>query len=351
MTQHFDLLTIGGGSGGVAVSNRAGSYGAKCLLIEKARLGGTCVNVGCVPKKVMWNGAQLGHALDDAADYGWRIGSHEFDWATLKRERDGHVHDLNLGYARYLASNKVKVLQAEARFVGPKTVEADGERYSADHVVIATGGHPIVPDLPGARPWHQLRWLLRIGVSPSQDPPLSAPGYIAAELAGVLTVGRRGHASPAPRADPDELRSDAPRTSIDGANARGRGPFVTGTNYQWDWRGRRRTLRSTPRMARLGAFDTLIWAIGRAPYISHLDLAATGLSVDDSGFVARTTIKRPMSRESMHSAISLAASRSLRSRSQLAAGWPTGSSEESRIASWCMRTSLRSYSATHLSVP
>jgi len=125
--QHFDLLTIGGGSGGVAVSNRAGSYGAKCLLIEKARLGGTCVNVGCVPKKVMWNGAQLGHALDDAADYGWRIGSHEFDWSTLKRERDGHVHDLNLGYARYLASNKVKVLQAEARFVGPRTVEAGGD--------------------------------------------------------------------------------------------------------------------------------------------------------------------------------------------------------------------------------
>ena len=73
MTKHFDLLTIGGGSGGVAVSNRAGSYGARCLLIERGRLGGTCVNVGCVPKKVMWNGAQIAGALEDAADYGFRV--------------------------------------------------------------------------------------------------------------------------------------------------------------------------------------------------------------------------------------------------------------------------------------
>ena len=75
MAQHYDLIIIGGGSGGVAVSNRAGSYGARCLLIEKGRLGGTCVNVGCVPKKIMWNGAQLAHALEDAADYGFRLAS------------------------------------------------------------------------------------------------------------------------------------------------------------------------------------------------------------------------------------------------------------------------------------
>src|SRR5512139_1498321 len=95
MTQHFDLITIGGGSGGVAASNRAAQYGAKCLLVEKGRLGGTCVNVGCVPKKVMWNGAQIAGALEDAADYGFSIGSHTFDWAKLKRERDQHVRDLN----------------------------------------------------------------------------------------------------------------------------------------------------------------------------------------------------------------------------------------------------------------
>ena len=78
MTQHYDLLTIGGGSGGVAVSNRAAQHGARCVLIERARLGGTCVNVGCVPKKIMWNAAQLAHALQDAADYGFTPGPREF---------------------------------------------------------------------------------------------------------------------------------------------------------------------------------------------------------------------------------------------------------------------------------
>src|SRR5512139_2889792 len=127
MTQHFDLITIGGGSGGVAASNRAAQHGAKCLLIEKGRLGGTCVNVGCVPKKVMWNGAELAHALEDAADYGFHIGAVDFDWAVLKRERDRHVHDLNLHYALYLASNKVDVVAGAACFTGPKTVAVNGE--------------------------------------------------------------------------------------------------------------------------------------------------------------------------------------------------------------------------------
>jgi pyruvate/2-oxoglutarate dehydrogenase complex dihydrolipoamide dehydrogenase (E3) component len=143
-TRHFDLLTIGGGSGGVAVSNRAGRYGAKCVLIERARLGGTCVNVGCVPKKVMWNAAQLAHAFEDALDYGFVIGSHELRWAELKRQRDQFVLDLNAGYARGLAGNAVEVIHSHARFVGPKTVEVDGERISAEHVVIATGGGTFV---------------------------------------------------------------------------------------------------------------------------------------------------------------------------------------------------------------
>lgn len=285
MTQHFDLLTIGGGSGGVAVSNRAGSYGAKCLLIEKGRLGGTCVNVGCVPKKVMWNGAQLGHALKDAADYGWRVGTHEFDWATLKRERDGHVHDLNQGYARYLASNKVQVVQAEARFVGPKTVEADGQRYSADRVVIATGGHPIVPDLPGARRGISSDGFFELESRPRKVAIVGA-GYIAAELAGVLNalgsevtlVMRREQILMS--FDPllrDELME---QMRADGVQC------LTGTQLlglESDAGGRLTLLSSSS--ARLGGFDTVIWAIGRAPNTGSLELAATGLSTDECGYI------------------------------------------------------------------
>ena len=111
MTRHFDLLTIGGGSGGVAVSNRAASYGARCALIEAGRLGGTCVNVGCVPKKIMWNGANLAHAIEDAADYGFSVGSVQFDWAHLKRNRDRYVADMNSHYERTLTRSGVEIVR------------------------------------------------------------------------------------------------------------------------------------------------------------------------------------------------------------------------------------------------
>src|SRR4051794_26363238 len=150
MSETFDLLTIGGGSGGVAVSNRAAQYGARCVLIERGRLGGTCVNVGCVPKKIMWSAGHIAHTLEDAADYGFSIGAHRLDWSALKASRDRYVLDLNERYASGLAASGVTVVRGDARFIGPKTVEVEGRQLSARHVVIATGGHPIVPDVPGA---------------------------------------------------------------------------------------------------------------------------------------------------------------------------------------------------------
>jgi glutathione reductase (NADPH) len=117
VARHFDLLTIGGGSGGVAASNRAARYGAKCAVIESGRLGGTCVNVGCVPKKVMWNAAQLAHALEDAADYGFALAPHELHWDKLKRNRDQHVLDLNGIYERALEGYRVEIVKGDARFV------------------------------------------------------------------------------------------------------------------------------------------------------------------------------------------------------------------------------------------
>src|SRR5437762_2279483 len=111
MSEQFDLLTIGGGSGGVAVSNRAAQYGARCVLIERGRLGGTCVNVGCVPKKIMWSAGHIAHTLEDAADYGFPVGLHAVDWPMLKNSRDCYVHDLNERYAAGLAANKVVLVQ------------------------------------------------------------------------------------------------------------------------------------------------------------------------------------------------------------------------------------------------
>jgi glutathione reductase (NADPH) len=285
MTKHYDLLTIGGGSGGVAVSNRAGLYGASCLLIEKGRLGGTCVNVGCVPKKVMWNGAQIAGALEDAADYGFRIGAHVFDWATLKRNRDEHVLDLNGRYARYLASNKVAVHAGAARFVGPRTVEVEGERFSADHVIIATGGRPIVPDVPGARYGITSDGFFDLEAQPRKVAIVGA-GYIAVELAGVLhalgsevTIALRrerllGSFDPVLRETlMEQMRADGIE-------------FVTSAQIvglEKDHHGHLTLLCSSG--TRVGGFDTVIWAIGRAPSTHALDLSATGLAADELGFV------------------------------------------------------------------
>src|SRR6185436_6855184 len=150
MNRHFDLLTIGGGSGGVAVSNRAARYGARCALIEAHRLGGTCVNVGCVPKKIMWNGANLAHAIEDSADYGFSAGPARFDWAHLKRNRDRYILDMNGHYERTLTKNRVEIVRGTARFVGPRAVEVNGDILTAEHLVIAVGGRPIMLDVPGS---------------------------------------------------------------------------------------------------------------------------------------------------------------------------------------------------------
>jgi len=285
MAQDFDLITIGGGSGGVAASNRAALYGARCLLVEKGRLGGTCVNVGCVPKKVMWNGAQIAHALEDAADYGFSVERKGFDFAKLKAERDRHVHDLNGHYARYLAGNKVELVHGEARFVGPRTFEVNGTRYSGRHVLIATGGHPIVPDVPGAELGITSDGFFDLERLPRKVAIVGA-GYIAAELSGVLhalgsevtLILRRDHLVMS--FDPmlrENLMEHMRAENIE---------FVTNSQVT----GLRRESDATLTIlcdsgTRIGGYDCVIWAIGRAPNTRSLDLNATGLACDQLGFV------------------------------------------------------------------
>src|ERR1700744_5970296 len=140
--QTFDLISIGGGSGGLGGAQRAAEYGAKSAVIEPHRLGGTCVNVGCVPKKVMWNAANLATGLHDAGDYGFNVASQGGDWGVLKSKRDAYVQRLNGIYERNLEAKGVSYIRGAARFVDPHPVEVAGTRYQARHIVIATGGEP-----------------------------------------------------------------------------------------------------------------------------------------------------------------------------------------------------------------
>jgi glycine/D-amino acid oxidase-like deaminating enzyme len=124
--EQFDLLVVGGGSGGLACAQRAADYGARVALIESGRLGGTCVNVGCVPKKIMWNASEIHEALADGVDYGFRPSPAGHDWPSLKAKRDAYVQRLNGMYARSLASRKIEHIEGRASFIGPQLITAAG---------------------------------------------------------------------------------------------------------------------------------------------------------------------------------------------------------------------------------
>ena len=151
MSKHYDYIAIGGGSGGIASVNRAASYGKKCALIEAGDLGGTCVNVGCVPKKVMWYSAQIADAIQKyGSDYGFNSELKSFDWKKLVENRQAYIQRIHASYQSGLSKNQVDVIHGFATFVDHKTIEVNGETFTADHILIATGTQPSRPNIEGA---------------------------------------------------------------------------------------------------------------------------------------------------------------------------------------------------------
>ena len=285
MTQHYDLIVIGGGSGGLSVAERAARHGARCALIEADRLGGTCVNVGCVPKKIMWYAAHLAHALDDAPGYGFRLDYFDFDWQALKTARDAFVRNINEGYLGYLAEAGVELIRGFGRFADARTLTVGGERYSADHLVIATGGRPRVPQVPGAQFGITSDGFFELNACPRRV-TIAGSGYIAVELAGMLhALGaevtlllRKDHVLRSFDAMLREqlmerLREDGikvlTRTQVSAVARLAKGALSLHCD------GRRETLEA----------DALLWAIGREPNTDTLDLAAAGLTAKPDGAI------------------------------------------------------------------
>ena len=187
MSRSYDLIVIGGGSGGLAAAQRAAEYGARAAIIESGRLGGTCVNVGCVPKKVMWNAAQLAHALKDAPQYGFDARAQGHDWAALKAKRDAYILRLNGIYERNLGNRKVELIRGRGTLVAPGQVLVNGERLSAERVLIATGGRPWRPDIPGADLGVDSDGFFELSTRPGRV-TLIGGGYIAVEIAGIFAA-------------------------------------------------------------------------------------------------------------------------------------------------------------------
>lgn len=181
----FDLFVIGAGSGGVRASRMAASFGAKVAVAEDTYLGGTCVNVGCVPKKLFVYGSQVPEEVQGAAGYGWDIAEPKFDWPTLRDNKTKEIQRLNGIYGNLLKNAGVELIDGRATIVDPHTVSVNGKNYSAERILVATGGWPTYPDIPGAEHMISSNEAFYLDEFPQRVMVLGG-GYIAVEFAGIF---------------------------------------------------------------------------------------------------------------------------------------------------------------------
>ncbi|MEG0679176.1 MAG: glutathione-disulfide reductase, partial [Carnobacterium sp.] len=285
MVEKYDYIAIGGGSGGIASINRAGMHGAKGALIEGNAIGGTCVNVGCVPKKIMWHGAQMMDEMNlYAPDYGIDIPAKKLNFAKLVKNRETFIERLHGSYKNGLDNNSVDLINGYAKFVNNKTVEVNGKHYTADHILIATGGKPVFPEIPGAEYGIDSDGFFELTELPERTAIVGA-GYIAVELAGVLHgLGSDTHLF---------VRKHAPLRNFDSI-------IVEGLVETMEREGATLHTYATPKEViknedgsltlhfedgSTHETDAVIWAIGRHPNTQDLNLTATDVTLNAGGYI------------------------------------------------------------------
>ena len=183
----YDLVTIGAGSGGVRATRLAGGWGARTAIVEKSRVGGTCVMRGCVPKKLLVYGAHYGEEFADAHGFGWHVGQTQLDWGGLIRRKNAELDRLEAVYRGILERNSVRLIEGEAKLVDPHTVEVDGDRITAERILIACGGRPALPAVPGIEHVITSDDALDLPHLP-QRIVIVGGGYIAVEFAGIFSA-------------------------------------------------------------------------------------------------------------------------------------------------------------------
>lgn len=283
MVKEYDYIVIGGGSGGIASANRAAMHGAKVILFEGKEVGGTCVNVGCVPKKVMWYGAQVAETLHRyAGEYGFDVTLNKFDFATLKANRQAYIDRIHGSYERGFDSNGVERVYEYAKFVDPHTVEVAGERYTAPHILIATGGHALYPNIPGSEYGITSDGFFELDEVPKRTAIIGG-GYIAVEVAGVLNaLGSDTHFF---------VRKDRPLRTFDkdiidvlvNEMAKSGPTLHTHANATEVVKNADDSLTISFDNGETVTVDCLIWAIGRAANTSGFGLEKTGVELTERG--------------------------------------------------------------------
>ncbi|CAL1542980.1 unnamed protein product [Lymnaea stagnalis] len=279
IVKKFDYLVIGGGSGGLASARRAAEFGIKAAIIEEGRWGGTCVNVGCVPKKVMYNTALHAEFLHDHKGYGFDVDIKAFDWRRIKKSRDDYIKRLNGIYESNLEKSQVEKIEGHGILTSDKTVEVNGQKYEADHILIATGGRPIVPNIPGAEYGITSDGFFELEDLPKKVVVVGA-GYIAVELAGIFgALGvdtsilirfdqvLRTFDSMISKNVTDNLESGGVKvikqSVVSEVTKEGDGTLTIQTNNE-----------------KISNVDCLLWAIGRLPNSDNLGLDSAGVNVD-----------------------------------------------------------------------
>jgi len=285
MAYDFDLFVIGAGSGGVRAARFAAGYGARVAVAESRYLGGTCVNVGCVPKKLLVYGAHYAEDIHEAKGYGWTIDGARFDWASLIANKDREIQRLNGIYKNLLTDSGVTLLQAHARLVDPHTVEVDGKHYSAEHILIATGGWPFVPDIPGREHAITSNEAFYLDELPRRVLVVGG-GYIAVEFASIFH-GCGADTKLLYRGDlflrgfdgslRDHLKDELIKKGLElQFNA-----DITRIDIQADG-----TLLATLEDGRTLEADCIFYATGRRPMLDGLGLENVDVALDKRGFIA-----------------------------------------------------------------
>jgi len=287
--QHFDYICIGGGSGGIASANRAARYGQKVAIVEAKAIGGTCVNVGCVPKKAMWFGAQIAEAIHKyGPDYGFDVKVNHFSWETLIASRDAYIQRIHQSYDRVLGNNGITRIEGFARFVDGHTIEVNGERYQAPHITIAVGGKPRTPNIPGSELGITSDGFFALEQQPKRVAVVGG-GYIAVELAGVLhSLGSETHLL---------VRQETPLRQFDNMISialtdviRQEGPHLHANTEvlsvsQLSDNALSLTLSTGAHLE----VDCVIWAIGREPATQGLNLENTSIKMTADGHIVVDT--------------------------------------------------------------
>ncbi|XP_022686672.1 glutathione reductase, mitochondrial-like isoform X1 [Varroa jacobsoni] len=283
----FGYLVIGGGSGGIASARRAAEYNVKVGLIEEARLGGTCVNVGCVPKKVCWYAAWQRELMQNFKAYGFDFDYKGFNWPLFKARRDDYIKRLNGIYQSNLGKSEIEVIQGRARFLNSNTVKVGENTYTADHILIAVGGRPTIPsDVPGAELGIDSDGFFQIEKLP-QKAVIAGSGYIAVEIAGVLSalgvdttlVIRterllRAFDSMLGSQLMEQMRADGVK-------------FEMNTSISRVDKASDDRLKVTTKAGNvLSDVDCLLWAIGRHPNVKDLGLQDVGIKQDKDGHIS-----------------------------------------------------------------